>query len=134
MEKHIQKHLLDVNCDAIEEQTYTRKFTAEELNLRKEKLAETSIEIQEVEEDKKKSNDLFKEQLKSLNGDKLLLVKELKSKSETVKEKCFKFLDHDERMAHFYNSEGELVHSRPIQPQEMQKSVFTLGKSGTDNI
>ena len=133
MEKFIEKHLLADNCDAIEEMGYTRRFTPEELNERKEQLADASIEISEIEFEKKQANDGFKLRLKPLEEQKAVLLEELKNKSQFVKEDCYKFIDHDERMVGFYNSDGELISSRSIMPQEMQKTIFFQKKTGTDN-
>lgn len=48
--------------------------------------------------------------------------------------KCAKILYHEEKMAGFYNRLGELVYSRPIMPQEMQKTVFSINrKTGTES-
>jgi hypothetical protein len=133
MEKFIEKHLLEDNCDAIEKVGYTRRFTTEELNERKEELADTSISISMIEEEKKASDDDFKLRRKPLDTRKKTLVEELKNKSEFVSEDCYKFIDHEERMVAFYNSDGEMVSSRPIMPQEMQKTIFGQIRTGTDN-
>lgn len=77
----------------------------------------------------------FKERLKPLNEEKQELLDHIKRGSEyRANEECVKILDHEERMAGFYNKLGELVYSRPIMPQEMQKTVFSINrKTGTDN-
>jgi hypothetical protein len=133
MDNFIKRELLEANCDAVEEVGYTRQFTPEELNERKEDLADTSISISEIENEKKQANDDFKSRLKPLEERKTTLLTELKTKSEFVKEECYKFICHDERMVGYYNSEGELVDKRPIRPQEMQKTIFSQMRTGTDN-
>lgn len=40
---------LDSNCDAVEEIGYTRRFTPEEMNQKKEELANASIKINDLE-------------------------------------------------------------------------------------
>ena len=38
------------------------------------------------------------------------------------------------KMAGYYNKLGELVYSRPIMPQEMQKTIFNINrKTGTES-
>ena len=54
MEKYIEKNLLENNCDAIEEVGYTRRFTPDELNQRKEELADVSIAISDIEAERGK--------------------------------------------------------------------------------
>jgi len=133
MEKYIEKHLLESNCDAIEELGYTRRFTPEELNERKEELADTSIRISDVEAEKKDADAVFKTRLKPLKSRKTELIEQLKTQTEFVREDCYKFIDHDERLVGFYNSDGELVSSRPIMAQEMQKTIFGQMRTGTSD-
>jgi len=129
----MKKDLLKDNCDAVEDLGYTRMFTPEELNERKEQLADASITISEIEAEKKLATDDFKLRLKPLESRKAELIEQLKSKSEYVHEKCFKFIYHDERMVGYYNSEGELVYTRPAQGQEMQKTIFGHLRTGTSD-
>ena len=133
MDKFIEKHLLQDNCDAVEEVGYTRRFTPEELNVRKEQLADLSILISDLDEEKKQADDVFKTRRKPLNERKAELLSELKNKSEFVREGCYKFIFHDERIVGFYNANGELVSSRTVMPQEMQKTMFTQMRTGTND-
>lgn len=121
------------NCDAVENIGYTRRFTPEELNQKKEELANTSIQINDIEEEKAAAMSAFKERLKPLDKDKKVLLTEIKKKSEFVEEDCYKFIDHDSRIVGYYNKLGELVSSRPIMPQEMQKTIFMNRKTGTED-
>lgn len=123
---------LEDNCDAIEETGYTRRFTTDELNQKKEHLANVSIEINDIEEDKKDAVSTFKAKLKPLEESKKSLLDQVKKKSEFVEEECYKFIDHEDKTVGYYNKLGELVSSRPIMPQEMQKTIFTL-KTGTED-
>ena len=117
---------LQDNADAVEKIGYTHRFTPEELAQKKETLAEVSITINDVEMEKKEAMESFKERLKPLNEEKQELLDHIKRGSEFVEnEECAKFL---------YNKLGELVYSRPIMPQEMQKTVFSINrKTGTES-
>lgn len=122
------------NADAIEEIDYTHQFTSEELAQKKESLAETSIKINDIEVEKKEVVDVYKERLKPLNEEKQKLLEDIKRKSEYKKDvECVKILYHEERMAGYYNRQGELVYFRPLMPQEMQKTTFSINrKTGTE--
>ena len=110
---------LQDNADAVEKIGYTHRFTPEELAQKKETLAEVSITINDIEIEKKEAMDEFKERLKPLNEEKQELLDHIKRGSEFVE---------------FYNKLGELVYSRPIMPQEMQKTVFSINrKTGTES-
>ena len=120
------------NADAVEKIGYMHRFTPEELAQKKELLSEACIKINDIEAEKKEIMDEFKERLKPYNAEKQELLKDIKNGSEYIENaECVKILYHEEKMAGFYNKLGELVYSRPIMPQEMQKTIFTLN-TGTN--
>ncbi len=125
---------LEDNCDAVEDVTYSRAFSPEELALEREQLTDSSIKIADIEEEKKAVMDGFKERLKPLNETKDEAIKALREKSQTVTEKCYKFLDEETKMVGFYNKEGNLVNSRPAFQKELEKTIMMeLRKNGTNN-
>ena len=145
---------LQDNADAVEEIGYTHRFTPDELAQKKESLAETSIQINDYqlkpitdvdffpildrvihEIEKKEAMEAFKAELKPLNERKQELLENIKKGSEYVEnEECVKILYHEEKMAGYYNKLGELVYSRPIMPQEMQRTIFNINrKTGTES-
>jgi hypothetical protein len=125
---------LQDNADAVESIGYTHRFSPDELAQKKESLAGVSIEINDIEIEKKEAMNEYKERLKPLNEDKQKLLDNIKKDSEFKEnEECVKILYHDEKMAGYYNKLGELVYSRPIMPQEMQKTIFSINrKTGTN--
>lgn len=120
------------NCETVEPVGYMRRFTQDELAEKKDRLSTVAIEINDIEDEKKAETDKFKIKLKPLDNEKDVLLKQLKNKTEYVKEPCFKFLFEDEGMAGFYNSSGELISSRPLLAEERQK-VIPFKKTGTQN-
>lgn len=70
----------------------------------------------------------FKARLKPLEEDKKKLLSDLKNKSEYVNEDCYKIIEHEKKEVGYYNKLGELVYSRPIQSQEMQKTIYELNR------
>lgn len=134
-EKDRWNFLLD-NSDGIEEIGYVHRFTPEELAQKKEQLAEVSITINDIEILKKEKMDEYKERLKPLNEEKQEILDHIKKGSEYREhEKCAKIIYHEERTVGFYNALGELVYSRPIMPQEMQRTIFSINnnKTGTES-
>ena len=116
---------LQDNADAVEEISYTHRLTPDELSQKKESLSTVSIDINDIEIDKKEVMSEFKEKLKPLNEEKQELLDTIKQGVQFIpKEECAKFIYHDEKMVGYYNKDGELVSSRPIMPQEMQKTLF----------
>ena len=132
IEKRAQ--FLEDNCDAVEDVTYSRAFAPEELALKREQLTDSSIKIADIEEEKKAVMDSIKERLKPLQEQKDEAIKALREKSQTVTEKCYKFLDEETKMVGFYNKEGNLVSSRPAFQKELEKTIMMeLRKNGTNN-
>lgn len=133
MEKYISPALLDDNCDKKEDLGYTKVFTEQELIAFKDDLAEIDIDIDEVEIEKKEAVKDYNENLKDKKTERTRLLKNIRQKSEFVKEECFKFIDHDAREVGYYNKHGQLVYQRPIRPDEMQKSIFEVKRNVANN-
>jgi hypothetical protein len=122
------------NCDKVEEKWYMKPYTPEELQGHKENLANVSIEIAEVEAEKKAQDAYYKGQLKPLIEQRAQMVSNIKSKSEYVKEICYKFVDQEAKETGFYNADGDLVESRPATADELQPTIFSMArKTGTND-
>jgi len=129
-----REQFLSNTCDGTEEVSYSRVFTPEELAKQRELLTDASIRLADIDEEKKEAKDAFKEQAKPYIEQKRKAIENLRTKAETVTEKCFKYFDEDTKMVGFYNREGNLVSSRPAFPNEMQKTMFqVLRKDGTND-
>lgn len=123
------------NCDKVEEKGYMKPFTPEQLQGHKESLANVSISIDEIEMEKKEAMEHYKGQLKPLAEQRKQMVSNIRAKAEYVKEICFKFIDQEEKMVGYYNSDGNLIESRPATADELQPTIFSLArKTGTDDL
>jgi hypothetical protein len=128
-----RKSFLSDNCDCVEK-GYMKKYTPEELVELKNKLSETDIQINDIEDEKKEVVKIFKTKLKPLQGDRQGLLKAIKFKSEFVNDECYKFIDTDTRMVEYYNVEGEMIETRPANADELQRNLFQdIRKNGTEN-
>jgi len=122
------------NCDSIESKGYMKRFTPEQLQKMKESLSVNAIAINDIQEEQKAAVSDFKAQLRPIQEEQKEVLKGLKNKSEHVTERCFKFIDVENREVGFYNEDGELIESRPAYADEMQGNIFqSLKKTGTDN-
>jgi len=126
--QHIQdpeerkRFLLD-NCDKVVEMDYHKPFTADELAEMKTDFAEKHIRIATLEEKIKDFKDEINIELKPLKETVAMIREDLKSKGQNVFEKCYQFLDEEEKMVCFYNAEGVLISSRPATRGELQKTI-----------
>ena len=107
-EKDRWQYLQD-NADAVEEISYTHRLTPDELAQKKECLSKVSIDINDIEIDKKEAMSEFKELLKPLNDEKIELLDSIKQGVQFVpREECAKILYHDEKMVGYYNKLANL--------------------------
>jgi hypothetical protein len=128
-----RQSFLKDNCDSVELKGYMKPYTPEQLQQMKESLAETSISINDVEEQKKNILKDFKAQTEPLFTEKSNLLKGIKQKAEFVDEECYKFVDTATKEVGFYNSEGNLIESRPAYGNELQGTIFQIQRTGTDH-
>ena len=129
-----RENFLRANADGIESLEYMKRFNPEQVTLLKNDLSDISIIINDVEIEKKETAKAFSDQLKPLKIEKKELLLNIKQKAELVNEKCYKFVDQDARMTGYYNSEGELVNARPMNPNEMQATIYQMDRNtGTNN-
>ena len=148
MDKHLgndienlvaREAFLKDNCDKVEEKGYMKPYTPEELQQRKEELANASIEIAEIEQEAKEAAAHYKGRLKPLKEARANIVSNIKAKAEYVKELCYKFVDQEARETGYYNREGDLIESRPATADEMQPTLFAVrgfnqaDKTGTND-
>lgn len=123
---------LESNSNAVEKKGYMKRFSPEEIEQMRIELADVSIKINDINEEKADAMKAFKETLKPLFESMNELLHNIKTKSVFVEEKCFKIVDLEAHRTGYYNSEGYLVEERPSTPDEMQLNIFSI-KTGTDN-
>ena len=122
------------NCDACEQKGYMKPYTPEELQGHKEKLANVSIAIAEIEAEKKQVEADFKGRLKPLKESRAIMVSNIKSKAEYVNEVCYRFTDQETKETGYYNKDGILVECRPATADELQPNIFSMvRKTGTND-
>ena len=128
-----RKNFLIDNADKVEEIDYHKSFESDELAQKKTDFANKSIRIAALEEEIKDFKDKIGEELKPLREEAKELLSDIKAKGQMVHEKCYLFLDEEERMVGYYNAEGVLVQSRPATRDELQKTIFADMREGTNN-
>lgn len=140
MKKNIADHLplrdresfLRDNCDDTERMNYLKAFTEDEIVEMKNRLSSVSIEMDDIEDEKKDVNAHFMAKLDPLKNERKSLLKNIKQKAILVVEDCFKFIDYENKRAEYYNAVGDLIESRPLSPGENQRKMFPL-RYGTED-
>jgi len=125
--------MLKDNADGVELMSYMKPYSQDEVQGMKEQLATVSIEINDIEEEKKEAVKAYKDLLEPKMEDKKMLLKGIKEKAVLVREECFRMTDRAERCTGFYNKEGQLVSSRPATSDELGGTVFMTLREGTNN-
>lgn len=128
----LRERFLKDNSEKVESQGYMKPFKPEEIERKKNRLAELSIEIADIEDEKASVVSNFKARMTPLKTERAEILSDIKHKSRYVTEQCFKFVDKDERMVGWYNKEGELVASRPAMIDELQLNLFTAQQQASE--
>lgn len=131
--KNEREAFLKDNCDGVEQKGYMKQFSPAELQGKKARLANVSIEIAEIESELKQVKEQYKGKLKPLIEERTSMVSDIKAKAEYVNEVCYRFTDPETKETGFYNAEGDLIESRPATADELQPTLFSIVRTGTDN-
>jgi regulator of replication initiation timing len=124
---------LDANCVKVVNIGYTREFTPEEMDAMKDNLADVSIELNDLQIEKKELVKEINDKMKPKDKKRKALLENIRKKSEYVNEDCFEFLYQDSKMVGYYNSEGLLVSSRRMKSDEAFQTKIHVLKTGTND-
>lgn len=113
----------------IDTEEYLKRLSPEERQKRQEDLSKLQFEILKEEKEKTEVMKEYTTAIKDMKGRNKELVDVLKNNAETVCEEVFYIADEDSRMMGIYTKEGELIRSRPMTSEELQKSIFQLQKA-----
>lgn len=127
-----RKQFIEDNCDQVEEKGYMKPFAQEEIEDFEKELSVQAISLDNLEQEKKATVDALKQKIDPVKSRFSELLKKIREKAEWTKESCYKYVDHEDRLVRYYNSEGVCVESRSMRSDERQKTIpFT--KTGTNN-
>ena len=121
---------LENSADKVEEFSYTKPFTPDQLVIFKDQLSTEMIELKIVEDELQVIKDEYKGKMKPLKKAITDILTNIKYKSESVTEKCYVMIEGSE--VGYYNAEGNLVYQRPALPGE-QKTIFSVKREGTND-
>ncbi len=122
------------NADSVEPMGYMKPFSPEELDTRRIQLADVSVKIAEIEQEKELVVKEIKGRLAPLKEERTKIVSDIKAKAEYVTEDCFKFIDEESRQVGYYNKDGDLVSQRPAMADELQPRLFSMKRSETSGL
>lgn len=121
--------ILQENSSKVEQTTYQKSLSADELAARREDLADNCIKLNQFEDELKEVKDDFKVKMDPLKATNKTLLTEIKTKQSTVDGTLYHMANHEDGMMETYDSEGFLIGSRRLRPEEKQGNIFSLGKT-----
>lgn len=124
----LRRRLTD-NADGIDEGPYTRRLTEEEIVLTKDRLAERTLDLFDLEEHKKEVVADFKEKIDPVKAEIGLHLRAIRTGVEERRGTLYKFVNHEAGMVDFYDDRGELISSRRVRPEERQATILPLGRT-----
>ena len=112
--------LLQNNAERRESFSYSRPFTAQELENMKDDFAQKSIRLSEITDELDGIKEQFKAVMKPIKEETSKLLSGIKLKTAVVTEDVFLLSNHDDGTMEYRNEEGYLVHFRKFLPEERQ--------------
>lgn len=124
--------IMQENAAKVEEKTYQKVLSPDELAARREDLADNCIKLNQFEDELKEVKDEFKLKMDPLKALNKTLLTEIKTKQSSIEGTLYHIPNHEGGMMETFDSEGLLVESRRLRPEEKQGNVFSIGKAATN--
>lgn len=126
MEKSEVTDNLDAVAYGLQERSYTKNLTAEEIIERKDTYSEIGISLSELASQKKEAMERFKLLEKEPKERSKVLLESIKFKSEQKYGKLFLVDDQEEGMMYSFDENGVCVDARTLEKTEKQIKMKTL--------
>ena len=121
--------VLKNNADLIEETTYEKDLTQEELDAKREEFVDNSIKVSTFEDEFNEEKAKFKRKIDPLKMHNKILQQEVKTKKQKVKGVLFHMANHDTGYMETYEDTGEMIASRRLRPDEKQARLYIPPKA-----
>lgn len=121
--------VLQNNADKIEETTYERELTSEELDIKRETFFNNHRELNKLEEDLADIKSGFKTKIDPLKVDNKKLLRQVSTGKEEVNGILFHMANHEDGYMETYDQSGELVASRRLRPDEKRQTIPFIPKA-----
>jgi len=129
---HMRLQVLQDSADSIEDTTYLKQLTQEELDLKREQYFENQIKVTALQEELTGIKKSYKERMEPLALENKTLLQEVRTKQTEISGTLYHLANHDTGFMETYNETGELIGTRRLRPNEKQKNIFSLSKASND--
>jgi hypothetical protein len=119
-----RKVYLRDTCDKIENFSYEKSYTNQDVELFCDRLSKIMIEVQQLEVELSRVKKEFTDKMKPSKKELSDLLNKIKFRSEMVTEQVYIFIDHERNEVGYYAGTGILVHKRMLKIDEHQRSIM----------
>ena len=119
-----RKVYLRDTCDKIENFSYEKSYTNQDVELFCDRLSKIMIEVQQAEVELSRLKKEFTDKMKPSKKELSELLNKIKFRSEMVTEQVYIFIDHERNEVGYYTGTGVLVHKRMLKIDEHQRSIM----------
>ena len=120
-----RRQIMNDSCDVVEDHFhFTRPLSEREIVNRKDVLAQKSIELNDIEREKKDAMAAFEARMKPLRIDIAIVRDEIKTRHVEATEQAYVFHDQLSGYALYYDQRGNQVMRRLLTPKEMQTTTM----------
>ena len=116
-------------ADKMEETSYERELSPDELDAKREKFVDNSIKISSLEDELNEKKTEFKNKIDPVKLENKTLQYEVKTKKTKVKGTLFHLANHEDGMMETYDHSGEMIGSRRLRPDERQARLYIPPKA-----
>ena len=127
-EKEVKDNL-EAIAYGIEERSYTKNLTAEEVIQKKDAYSEIGIRLSEIALEKKEAMDRFKIRSKEPKEQSGILLQAIKFKSEQKFGELYLVDDQESGMMYSFDLSGVCVDVRPLAKKEKQLKLKTVNSN-----
>jgi hypothetical protein len=127
-EKEVKDNL-EAIAYGIEERSYTKNLTAEEVIQKKDDYSEIGIRLSEIALEKKEAMDRFKIRSKEPKEQSGILLQAIKFKSEQKFGELYLVDDQESGMMYSFDLSGVCVDVRPLAKKEKQLKLKTVNSN-----
>lgn len=118
-----RKEFFDSYSIETKEQTYMRPLQKEELDIKHDELAQAAMKKSILEEELKEIKKEHKAQIDPVIKEFSDRLREIKQRAVEVTGPAHKIPDYDNQMMHFIATDGTVINSRPMLPEERQFTI-----------
>jgi hypothetical protein len=118
--------VLRESAASIEQTTYRKPLTEDELATHREVFTENCIKLNQFEDELNAQKELYKAKMDPVKNVNKNILSEIKTKQTSVTGELFNVPNFDDNMMESFDGAGELIGSRRLRPEEKQANIYSI--------